>query len=143
MSKKHPLHDEVGRLIKKYKKLFGLPAWPVFFKFEDNLKGSDGETLAATCHVVDTNREVRIAFNSDLKPDATERTVAHEMAHWLLDAIDSFVCDVLPAGDVGKRLRAYWGDRLLEQAVEGIALAIIPPRTLKKAFTNLKEKHND
>lgn len=143
MSKKHPLHNEVGRLIKKFKKQFGLPAWPVFFTFEDNPKGSDGETLAAICYVVDTNREVRLTFNSALRADAVERTVAHEMAHWLLNAVDCFVCDVLPSGDVGDRLREHWRERLLEQVAEGVALAVIPPKAQGKAFVNLKKKHND
>ena len=131
--RQHPLTPLVKRWIGVMKDKYGLPNWPVFFEFVEGLKDkdmADDEYLAGDIEVFPQGCEVWIRLNSDLKRRAVPRLLAHEMAHWLLNDLDSLVLSLLPPEPEDReKLKAFYKRSILEPAVELIALAAVghPP----------------
>ena len=131
--RQHHLTPPVKRWIGVMRDKYGLPNWPVFFKFVEGLKEegmADDEYLAGDIEVFPSSCEVWIRLNSDLKREAVPRLVAHEMAHWLLNDLDSLILSLLPPErEDREKLKVFYKRSILEPAVERIALAVVghPP----------------
>lgn len=133
--KNHPLTPLVKRTVKTLKLTYGLPNWPVFFEFIDELPAehlTEDEGISADIQVLAHSCEVWLRIRKDIKREAVPRILAHELAHWMLHEVDAFVLSLIPKGDTGDSLVRYYKDHLLEPAVERIALATLGPSVVGK-----------
>lgn len=127
---------QVKASVKKYRELFGLPNWPVYYGWVAELREKDGSPeLAAYVEVLPSDNEVHMYVNTRIKLDQIDRVVAHEMVHWLLNDLQEFVFQQSDTDKENPFLKY-----LLERIVEAIAIAVTKP-SRKGAAVLLEAKH--
>ena len=117
---KLPLSRLIRKYIRYWRKEFKLPNWPIFYQGVKDLKSESEVGCLAIIQVNCDNNEINLRYESTLLPDEAhiKRLIAHEMLHWVLDEVDSFVRNKLDKKDF-----AYYREAQ-EKAVESIAVAL-------------------
>lgn len=115
----------IRKYIRLYYKKFRLPNWPMFFRgVPDLITGETGLKVLAHIVVNTEDNQVMVSYDTKLRPDETviSRLMAHEMLHWVFDAVDTFVEDKMSAEDVNHYRN------IQEIAIETVAIALANAR---------------
>ena len=122
------LDAQVKRAVKEFRKLLGLPEWPVYYqaKRPEELDAEADRPCVAAIEVCSNDNEVYLKYIDTVRPDAVRRLVLHEMLHWLLADIDDLVISIMTDAKSPKVLvDAY--NRLQERLIEALTIAIVQP----------------
>lgn len=115
---KEALRDLVIDAINRWRDRLRLPSWPVY------VMSAAHETLGgnvAMIEVRDPDCECLLTYADSLPPELVDHVIGHEMAHWLLHALAVYAATFMT-----KTERRHY-ERLADEAVEAIALAIVQP----------------
>lgn len=133
------LEKAIKRAVAKWGNIYRLPLWPVFLEeSREPIKSGirSNPQSVAQVRLLDEHNQVHIIYSHKLKPEAIDRIIAHEMAHWVLKSLWLFLYDVLNSRD--------WrvARRLMESALENFVIALLQP-SKAVLFDPLLEEEED
>lgn len=115
------LHLRVEKSVQKWRERLGLPSWPVTIRqlSEPAEDGMLGGPCAATINIELRTNDVLIQYYPKyLRRYGVDKTIRHEMLHWLVTYVDKLHADLLTEEEY------RMARRLMESVIDAVATAL-------------------